>query len=224
MGIEMGKKNRKLYQRYFKRVSDFIVASVGLLFAWPLFVGIAAAIKLESPGPVFFKQKRVGKGKQLFKIYKFRTMRTDTPKDTPTHLLNNPELYITCVGRILRKTSLDEIPQIFNIIKGEMSIIGPRPALWNQDDLVAERDKYGVNDLVPGLTGWAQINGRDELSIPVKAKLDGYYAKSICLWLDVKIFFLTVWSVVAGRGVVEGGTRRLETGLSNNKERDSRIG
>lgn len=165
---------------------------------------IAICIKIESKGPVFFKQKRVGKNKKYFMIYKFRTMRTDTPKDMPTHMLNNPDLYITKVGRILRKTSLDELPQIINIIKGNMSIIGPRPALWNQEDLIAERDKYNANDIRPGLTGLAQISGRDELEIPVKAKIDGDYVKNISFLLDVKIFFKTIIKVFESDGVVEG--------------------
>jgi lipopolysaccharide/colanic/teichoic acid biosynthesis glycosyltransferase len=193
-----------------KRYLDIVLCLLAIFLTWPVLVIIASAIKLTSPGPVLFKQKRVGQGKQLFEIYKFRTMRSDTPKDTPTHLLQNPETFITPIGKLLRKTSLDELPQIFNIFKGEMSIIGPRPALWNQDDLVEARDRYGVNDLAPGLTGWAQINGRDELPIPVKARLDGEYAQQIGLWFDVKIFWLTVWSVMAGRGVVEGGTGQLE--------------
>ena len=165
---------------------------------------IAICIKIESKGPVFFKQKRVGKNKKYFMIYKFRTMRTDTPKDMPTHMLNNPDLYITRVGRILRKTSLDELPQIINIIKGNMSIIGPRPALWNQEDLISERDKYNANDIRPGLTGLAQISGRDELEIPVKAKIDGDYVKNISFLLDVKIFFKTIIKVFESDGVVEG--------------------
>jgi lipopolysaccharide/colanic/teichoic acid biosynthesis glycosyltransferase len=193
-----------------KRYLDIVFCLLAIFLTWPVLVIIASAIKLTSPGPVLFKQKRVGQGKQLFEIYKFRTMRSDTPKDTPTHLLQNPETFITPIGKLLRKTSLDELPQIFNIFKGEMSIIGPRPALWNQDDLVEARDRYGANDLAPGLTGWAQINGRDELPIPVKARLDGEYAQQIGLWFDVKIFWLTVWSVMAGRGVVEGGTGQLE--------------
>jgi O-antigen biosynthesis protein WbqP len=193
-----------------KRVLDIAFCLMALLLTWPVFVLIALVIKASSPGPVLFRQKRVGQGKRLFDIYKFRTMRSDTPQDIPTHLLQNPEAFITPIGKLLRKTSLDEIPQIFNIIKGEMSIIGPRPALWNQDDLVAERDKYGVNDLVPGLTGWAQINGRDELSIPVKAQLDGEYAKRFGLRMDLKCFFGTIKSVLKSDGVVEGGTETLK--------------
>lgn len=168
------------------------------------------AIKIESPGPILFKQKRVGIYKQHFNILKFRTMRIDTPEDTPTHLLENPDQYITKVGKILRKTSLDELPQICNILIGEMSIIGPRPALWNQYDLIAERDKYGVNDVLPGLTGWAQINGRDELPIEVKARLDGEYIENMGLKMDLKCFFGTILSVVKSDGVSEGGPKQQE--------------
>lgn len=174
----------------------------------PLLLIIAIAIKCESKGPVLFKQKRVGKHKKLFEIYKFRSMRTDTPKDQPTHLLQNPESYITKVGGFLRKTSLDELPQLFNIIKGEMAWVGPRPALWNQYDLIEERDKYGANDVMPGLTGWAQINGRDELEIPVKAKFDGEYVEKCSFLFDLKCFLGTFISVVKQDGVVEGGTGR----------------
>ena len=193
-----------------KRTLDILLSLSALLLLWPVLLGITIVIKATSPGPVFFKQKRVGKGKKLFEIYKFRTMRIDTPKDIPTHMLSNPEAFITPIGKLLRKTSLDEIPQIFNIIKGEMSIIGPRPALWNQDDLVAERDKYGVNDLVPGLTGWAQINGRDELPIPVKAKLDGEYVQQFGFMMDLRCFLGTIKSVLKSDGVVEGGTGTLQ--------------
>ena len=157
--------------RYIKRIIDILLSGLAIIILSPLLLILCIAIKLDSPGPIFFTQKRVGIHKTYFQIYKFRTMRTDTPKDMPTHMLANPEQYITKTGRFLRKTSLDELPQIFNIFKGDMSIVGPRPALWNQDDLVAERDKYGANDVTPGLTGWAQINGRDELEIPVKANL-----------------------------------------------------
>jgi len=201
-----------------KRILDLVLSVIAVLVLWPLFLVIAVFIKLSSPGKVFFKQKRVGKGKKLFEIYKFRTMRSDTPKDIPTHLLANPEAYITPIGRFLRKTSLDELPQIFNIIKGEMSIIGPRPALWNQDDLIAERDKYGANDVTPGLTGWAQINGRDELPIPVKARLDGEYVQRISFLFDCKCFFGTIVKVLKRDGVVEGGTGRLEREAAAMKE------
>lgn len=162
-----------------KRLIDIILSAMGLIVLSPIFLALILAIKLDTPGPVLFKQKRVGIHKRHFYILKFRTMRIDTPKDTPTHLLENPDQWITKVGKFLRRTSLDELPQIINIFKGEMSIIGPRPALWNQYDLIAERDKYGANDVPVGLTGWAQINGRDELEIEVKAKLDGEYAMSI---------------------------------------------
>lgn len=198
-----------MYQKVIKRMIDFTVALLGLiLFSW-LFLILIVWIKLDSKGPVLFKQKRIGIHKTYFNIYKFRTMYIDTPKDMPTHLLANPEQYITKVGKFLRKTSLDELPQILNILKGEMSIIGPRPALWNQDDLVAERDKYYANDVMPGLSGWAQINGRDELPIPVKAQLDGEYARNISFMFDVKCFLGTIKSVLRSDGVVEGGTGEL---------------
>lgn len=189
-----------------KRLIDIILSLIGLIVLSPIFLILIIAIKIDSRGPVLFKQKRVGINKTHFNILKFRTMRIDTPKDTPTHLLSNPEQYITKMGKFLRKTSLDELPQIWNIFVGQMSIIGPRPALWNQYDLIAERDKYGANDVPPGLTGWAQINGRDELPIEVKAKLDGEYVARISLWMDIKCFFGTIVSVVKSDGVVEGGT------------------
>lgn len=191
---------------YFKRLLDLFFSILGLIILSPLFLFLIIFIKIDSPGPVLFKQKRVGINKGYFNILKFRTMRIDTPKDTPTHLLENPDQWITKAGKFLRKTSLDEIPQIINIIKGEMSIIGPRPALWNQDDLIAERDKYGANSVPVGLTGWAQINGRDELEIEVKAKLDGEYVDRIGFIMDVKCFFGTVIKVLKTDGVVEGGT------------------
>jgi O-antigen biosynthesis protein WbqP len=171
---------------------------------------LSIIVKVSSPGPVFFKQKRVGKNCELFMIYKFRSMYTDAPKDTPTHLLKNPAAFITPIGRFLRKSSLDELPQIINILKGELTFVGPRPALWNQDDLVAERAKYGANDVTPGLTGLAQVRGRDELPIPVKAKYDGEYCAKISPWLDSKIMFLTAFSVFRSSGVVEGGTGAME--------------
>jgi len=201
-----------------KRVIDIILSLIGLIVLSPLFLVLIIIIKVDSKGPVLFKQKRVGKGKSYFYILKFRTMRIDTPKDTPTHLLANPEKWITKVGRFLRKTSLDELPQIINILKGDMSIIGPRPALWNQYDLIEERDKYGANDIRPGLTGWAQINGRDELPIEVKAKLDGEYVNKISFWMDVKCFFGTIISVIKSDGVVEGGTGRLKQQTTSNEE------
>lgn len=189
-----------------KRVFDLILALFALIVLSPLFLVLIIAIKLDTPGPVLFKQKRVGIHKTHFNILKFRTMRTDTPKDTPTHLLENPQQWITKVGRFLRKTSLDELPQIINILAGDMSIVGPRPALWNQYDLIDERDKYGANDVPVGLTGWAQINGRDELEIPLKAKLDGEYVKKMSLMMDIRCIILTALKIVKSEGVVEGGT------------------
>lgn len=209
----MGRK--KIYFG-IKRLIDIILSFLAIIILFIPCIIIAICIKIESKGAVFFKQKRVGKNKKYFMIYKFRTMRTDTPKDMPTHMLNNPDLYITKVGRILRKTSLDELPQVINILKGDMSIVGPRPALWNQDDLIAERDKYHANDIRPGLTGLAQISGRDELEIPVKAKLDGEYTKNISFWLDVKIFFKTIIKVFESDGVVEGKVEKKENNGEEN--------
>ena len=206
--IELTKKQKKYIP--VKRRIDVILSGVAIVILSPILGGLSLAIKMDSKGPVLFKQKRVGKNKELFEIWKFRTMRTDTPKDMPTHMLSDPNRYITKIGKFLRKTSLDELPQLFNIFKGEMSIIGPRPALWNQDDLIAERDKYSANDIVPGLTGWAQINGRDELEIPVKAKLDGEYVKNMGILMDIKCFVGTIVSVVKSDGVVEGGTGELK--------------
>lgn len=183
---------------------DIVLSFIAIIILSPFFACIAICTKLDDPGPVFFRQKRVTIHKQYFKILKFRTMKVSTPKDCPTHLLGNPEQYITKVGGFLRKTSLDELPQIFNILKGDMSIIGPRPALWNQYDLIAERDKYGANDILPGLTGWAQINGRDELPIAVKAKLDGNYVQRLSFLFDIKVFFKTICSVLRSDGVKEG--------------------
>ena len=190
--------------RYFKRFLDIVLSAAGLLVLSPILLVIAIAIKLDSKGPVLFKQKRVAKGKEHFQILKFRTMYADVPKDVPTHLLADPESKITKIGRFLRKSSLDELPQIWNILVGEMSIIGPRPALWNQFDLIAERDKYGANDVRPGLTGLAQVMGRDELPIEVKAKYDGEYAQNVTFANDVKIFFKTITSVLGAKGVKEG--------------------
>ncbi|KAF0222082.1 MAG: O-antigen biosynthesis protein [Erysipelotrichaceae bacterium] len=187
-----------------KRCIDFIISLIGLLVLSPIFLLIAVIIKLESKGKVLFKQKRLGKDKCFFDIYKFRTMLSSTPKDMPTHLLLTPEKFITKSGAFLRKSSLDELPQLINILVGDMSIVGPRPALWNQDDLIAEREKVGANDILPGLTGWAQINGRDELHIELKAKLDGQYVKEMSLWLDIKIFFLTIFKVFRSEGIQEG--------------------
>ena len=199
-----------MYQNGLKRGIDFMLSLIGLIVLSPLFIIIALIIKGTSSGPVFFKQKRVGKNKVYFNILKYRTMRTDTPKDCPTHLLSNPDQYITPIGRFLRKTSLDELPQIINILKGDMAVIGPRPALWNQYDLIEERDKYKANDIKPGLTGWAQINGRDELDIDVKAQLDGYYAEHISFLFDCKCFLGTITSVLKSDGVVEGGTGEIK--------------
>ena len=199
-----------MYRKFGKRFLDIVLSGVGILVLLPVYLLLAAAIKIDDPGPVFFRQKRVGIHKSHFQILKFRTMKMETPKDVPTHLLENPEQYITRVGRILRKLSLDELPQIFQIFTGEMSVIGPRPALWNQFDLIAERDKYGANDVRPGLTGWAQINGRDELPIDVKARLDGEYVEKLSFAFDCKCFFGTIISVLKSDGVVEGGTGQLE--------------
>ena len=199
-----------MYQKFGKRFLDILLSACGILVLSPVYFLVALAIKIDDPGPVFFRQKRVGLHKSHFQILKFRTMKMETPKDVPTHLLDNPQQYITRVGRILRKTSLDELPQIFQIFTGDMSIIGPRPALWNQYDLIAERDKYGANDVRPGLTGWAQINGRDELPIDVKARLDGEYVEKLSFAFDCKCFFGTIISVLKSDGVVEGGTGQLE--------------
>lgn len=196
--------------KFFKRTLDIVLSFIGMIVLSPFFLLLVLAIKLDSKGPVLFKQKRVGLHKKLFYILKFRTMRMDTPKDTPTHLLENPEQWITKVGKFLRKTSLDELPQIWNIFVGDMSIIGPRPALWNQYDLIEERDRYGANDVLPGLTGWAQIHGRDELPIAKKAELDGYYVQHLSFGLDVRCFFGTIKSVAKSEGVVEGGTGNME--------------
>lgn len=196
-----------------KRVIDFVLSGIGLILLSPVFLLLIIAIKLDSPGPVLFKQKRVGIHKQHFNILKFRTMRIDTPSDMPTHLLENPDQWITKVGKFLRKTSLDELPQIINIVKGEMSIIGPRPALWNQYDLIEAREKYGANDVPVGLTGWAQINGRDELEIDVKARLDGEYVEKIGFPMDVRCFFGTIFSVLRRDGVVEGGIGRIDNDI-----------
>lgn len=193
-----------MYKKFVKRGLDVVLSTGGIVvFAIPMGL-IAVAIKLDSKGPVFFKQKRVGLDKEHFEILKFRTMRIDTPKDVPTHELSDPTKWITKVGKILRKTSLDELPQLFNIFKGEMSIIGPRPALWNQYDLIEERDKYGANGVRPGLTGLAQISGRDELEIPVKAKLDGEYVEKMSFAFDIKCFIKTIGSVIKSEGFVEG--------------------
>ena len=201
-----------------KRVLDFILSLIALIILFIPFVIIGIVIKIESKGPVFFKQERIGKNKNHFFIYKFRSMRTDAPKDMPTHLLNDATSYITKSGNFLRKTSLDELPQLINILKGEMSIVGPRPALWNQDDLVAERDKYGANDVRPGLTGLAQVNGRDELEIPVKAKFDGEYVEKISFIQDVKIILLTIVKIFKREGIVEGNKEEKNEKEGNKEE------
>ena len=199
-----------MYKKFGKRCLDVILSGCGIVILAPLMALIALAIKVDDPGPVFFRQKRVGIHKSYFHILKFRTMKMDTPRDTPTHLLENPQKYITRVGGVLRKTSLDELPQIFQIFSGKMSVIGPRPALWNQEDLIEERDRYGANDVRPGLTGWAQINGRDELPIDVKARFDGEYVQRMSFLFDCRCFFGTILSVLKHDGVVEGGTGQLE--------------
>lgn len=195
-----------------KRVMDVLLSGAGLVVLSPVFLGVILAIKLEDGwrAPVFFSQKRVGNHKCHFQLHKFRSMKLDAPHDMPTHLLRDPEQYITKVGKVLRRTSLDELPQIWNILKGDMSVIGPRPALWNQEDLLAERDKYGANDVAPGLTGWAQINGRDELEIDVKARFDGEYVEKLSFLFDVRCFFGTIFHVLRSDGVVEGGTGAKE--------------
>ena len=199
-----------MYKFFLKRLIDLLLSFLAIVLLLPLWIALSIAIFVTDPGPVFFTQKRVGKNKKTFKILKFRTMKTSTPHDMPTHMLENPEQYITKIGKFLRKTSLDELPQVFNIFVSQMSIIGPRPALWNQDDLVAERDKYGANDIKPGLTGWAQINGRDELEIADKAKLDGEYVEKMSFLFDCECFFGTIKSVLKHEGVVEGGTGKLK--------------
>lgn len=187
-----------------KRIIDIGLSAAGLVILSPIFIVVAIIIKIDSKGPVFFIQKRVGKGKKIFNMIKFRTMKDEAPKETPTHMLTNPEMHITKAGKFLRKTSLDELPQICNILIGDMSLIGPRPALWNQYDLIIERDKYGANDIRPGLTGLAQISGRDELTIETKAKLDGEYTKKASLELDFRCFYKTIVKVIKSEGIVEG--------------------
>jgi O-antigen biosynthesis protein WbqP len=190
-----------MYKGVIKRYLDVFLSLLAAFVFCLVLIVIGVAIKLDSKGPILFKQKRIGLGKGTFYLYKFRTMRIDTPRDMPTHLLTNPDAFITKVGQFLRQTSLDELPQLYNIIIGEMSIVGPRPALWNQEDLVAERDKYGANDVRPGLTGWAQVNGRDELAIPVKASFDGVYIEKLSFAMDVKCILLTVMKVLNREGI-----------------------
>jgi len=199
-----------MYKEGLKRGIDLFMSLAGIIILSPVFLIICLAIKLDSTGPIIFKQKRVGKDKSYFDIYKFRTMKTETPKEMPTHLLADPDFFITKVGKFLRKTSLDELPQLFNILKGDMAVIGPRPALWNQYDLIDERDKYNANDIRPGLTGLAQISGRDELEIEQKARLDGYYTENITPAMDIKCFLGTLISVFKSDGVVEGGTGTIK--------------
>lgn len=205
-----------LYDKCLKRLIDVVLSFLGLIVLSPIYLGFAIAIKIDDPGPVLFTQKRVGKNMQYFKLHKFRTMKMVTPHDVPTHMLDNPDQYITSVGKFMRLHSIDELVQVWDIFVGNMSIIGPRPALWNQDVLISERDKWGANDIKPGLTGWAQINGRDELELSVKAKLDGEYASKLkmgglgAFCFDVKCFFGTVFSVLRGDGVIEGGTGEMK--------------
>lgn len=212
-----------MYKNTVKRLIDIVLSVSGMVLASWLYLIIIVAMKIDDPGPVFFKQKRVGEHKTHFMLYKFRSMKMSTPHDIPTHMLENPDQYITRVGKFLRKTSLDEIPQLWNILRGDMSVVGPRPALWNQYDLLAERDRYGANDIRPGLTGWAQINGRDELEIEIKAKLDGDYTRVLnqggmkAFLLDVRCFLGTAIGALRGDGVVEGGTGEIKR-----KQRDQK--
>lgn len=200
-----------MYRNIFKRLIDVVLSFIGIIVVSPIYLLTAILIKLDSKGPVLFKQKRFKNASEFFYILKFRTMRTDTPHNMPTHLLENPNIYITKVGSFLRKTSLDELPQLFNILKGDMSIIGPRPALYNQTDLIAEREKYGANSIIPGLTGWAQINGRDELPIDIKARYDGEYAEKLSFSFDCKCFFGTIIKVLKHDGIVEGKNESKES-------------
>ena len=195
-----------MYRNFVKRIFDVILSLIALVFLCPVILVCAVIIKREDNGPAFFRQKRIGIHKKTFSMYKFRSMRMDAPRDVPTHLFKNPEQYFLRCGKFIRRYSLDELPQIINILKGDMSIVGPRPALWNQYDLIEERDKYGANDIRPGLTGWAQINGRDELEIPEKARLDGEYVRRESFLFDVMCIWRTVFKVVEHEGVLEGGT------------------
>ena len=214
---------KNFYDRIIKRIIDFVLSLAGIIVLIPVWIILAVAIKIDDPGPVLFKQKRIARDNKdgtvkYFYILKYRSMKTSTPKDMPTHLLKNPEQYITRVGGFLRKTSLDELPQIFNIFLGQMAIVGPRPALYNQTDLYEERAKYGANKVRPGLTGWAQINGRDELLIEDKARLDGEYVSRMSLLMDLKCFFGTFLSVLRQDGVIEGGTGSINTDDANNEQ------
>ena len=210
MAIGDSEHKSGVYEKVFKRVFDVILSFFGLLFLSPVFLFLSLWIVIDDPGPVLFTQKRIGKNKQYFKLHKFRSMKMSTPHDKPTHMLENPEQYITKSGKFIRSHSLDELPQIWDIFIGNMSVIGPRPGLWNQDLLTSERDKYGANDIKPGLTGWAQINGRDELEIPVKAELDGYYCKNLSLGMDLKCFFGSLGVFKGDKSVVEGGTGEMK--------------
>lgn len=218
-----GKSHHKagIYEKFFKRMLDMILSFGGLLVLSPVFLILSLWIVIDDPGPIFFTQKRIGRKKAYFKLHKLRSMKMNTPHNVPTHMLDNPDQYITKSGKFIRKHSLDELPQIWDIFIGNMSIIGPRPALWNQDLLTAERDKYGANEVKPGLTGWAQINGRDELEIPIKAKCDGEYVQKISFRMDVKCFFGTIFKVLKHDGVVEGGTGELNREKDNRNEKNS---
>ena len=200
-----------MYKSFFKRIIDFVLSLFALIILAVPMIIFALIIKHEDKGSALFTQKRVGRGKKLFNMYKFRSMKLSTPHDVPTHLLANPEQYILSCGKWMRKYSIDELPQIINILKGDMAVVGPRPALWNQEDLIAERDKYNANDIRPGLTGWAQINGRDELEIPEKAKLDGEYVRRESFMFDILCIIKTVTSVFAHKGVIEGGTGAIKS-------------
>ena len=208
--------NPGVYEKYVKRSLDVVLSFGGLIALSPVLLGISAAIVIDDPGPVLFTQKRIGQNKQYFKLHKFRSMKMSTPHNVPTHMLENPEQYITKVGHFIRAHSLDELPQIWDIFIGNMSVIGPRPGLWNQDLLTAERDKYGANDIKPGLTGWAQINGRDELEIPVKAQLDGEYKANMGPWFDIKCFLGSLGVFVGDKSVVEGGTGKITSPINPN--------
>ena len=217
----VGRTNHKpsYYEKYIKRCIDIVLSFGGLVVLSPVFLVLSLWIVIDDPGPVFFTQKRIGKDKQYFKLHKLRSMRMDTPHDRPTHMLDNPEKYITKAGRFIRAHSLDELPQIWDIWIGNMSVIGPRPGLWNQDLLTAERDKYGANDIKPGLTGWAQINGRDELGIPEKAKLDGEYAKKLGIGIDFKCFIGSVHVFSKDDSIVEGGTGEMKKHSNQEKRK-----
>ena len=219
------KRVSSLYEKFLKRLFDVILSFLAIIVLSPFLLILSVAIYLDDPGSVFFKQKRLGKNKQYFELHKFRSMKMSTPHDVPTHMLENPESYITRVGRFLRKFSLDELPQLWDIFIGNMSIVGPRPGLWNQDILTAARDEYGANDVMPGLTGWAQINGRDELKIENKAELDGEYCQNITFKMDLTCIILTIANVLKHEGVIEGGTGAMEKHIEKRqKEIDDRLG